>query len=525
MTPPSRSIAVVGAGPKGTYALDCLARELSAGRSPTPVALHVFEPHPWPGAGPVYDPEQPAFLRINYANRNIDMWASDSDGPSFVDWLERHSPQDAEPDHSAPRALVGRYLDEGFRTIISRLEAVATVHLRSEAVIDIATTEQGWQVRTAEHTTNVDEVLITTGHRSRSPEPSPLAGDGYIDSVYPISGSGIETIRPGSRVAVRGLGLTAIDAILALTEGRGGNFEYNGTDPIPTYRAGGLEPAVLVPYSRTGLLMTPKPWRDDDSTARHDRTHLTDALMASFDPVGTLAAVIGVDSFDSSPSQATPTTATGRGRAFCDEVRAAYDPDRTTAAARLGSTWRRLYPSIVDAVHLRCFDDHWARFHEMTVRMERLAFGPPAPNAARIAALVAAGVIDLRFAQDPTVTRSAAGFTLRSAKDMIVVDFVCNAVLPSAGVGDDATAPISGLLHRGHLRLHPSGGIDVDRYARALDRHGRPTRGLSVIGRMTQGATLGNDTLSRTLHNYPERWARLCTIAPERPNHVVSTHC
>ena len=57
---------------------------------------------------------------------------------------------------------------------------------------------------------------------------------------------------------MKGIGLTFIDAVLSLTEGRGGTFERM-PDGRLSYRASGGEPATILPFSRSGLPMAPKP--------------------------------------------------------------------------------------------------------------------------------------------------------------------------------------------------------------------------------------------------------------------------
>jgi hypothetical protein len=64
-------------------------------------------------------------------------------------------------------------------------------------------------------------------------------------------------IPAGAKVAMQGIGLTFIDAVLELTEGRGGRFE-RAADGTLSYKASGKEPKVIIPFSRTGLPMTPK---------------------------------------------------------------------------------------------------------------------------------------------------------------------------------------------------------------------------------------------------------------------------
>ena len=82
------------------------------------LSVDVYEPHPCPGAGPVYDPAQPPYLRMNFAADMVDMWPArdlDPERPSFSEW---RSGIDGESDEAYPsRALVGRYLAHGFRRV------------------------------------------------------------------------------------------------------------------------------------------------------------------------------------------------------------------------------------------------------------------------------------------------------------------------------------------------------------------------------------------------------------------------
>ena len=71
--PASVRVAIVGCGPKGLFALERLLAHAAAANGEE-LVIDVFEPHPAPGAGPVYDPDQPEFLRMNFSAAMIDMW-------------------------------------------------------------------------------------------------------------------------------------------------------------------------------------------------------------------------------------------------------------------------------------------------------------------------------------------------------------------------------------------------------------------------------------------------------------------
>ncbi|CAN0474178.1 unnamed protein product, partial [Phaeothamnion confervicola] len=103
-------VAIVGFGPKGLFALERLLHHLD-GRCR--IAVDAYEPHEAPGAGPVYDPCQPDYLRMNIAAERLDLWPGDNSAVpslerrSFGEWTGRRSPQGDE--RYPPRALVGRY--------------------------------------------------------------------------------------------------------------------------------------------------------------------------------------------------------------------------------------------------------------------------------------------------------------------------------------------------------------------------------------------------------------------------------
>jgi len=509
------AIGVVGAGPKGTYALDHLATRLEPERPDAAVDVHVFEPHRDLGAGPVYDVRQPHYLRLNYANDQVDMWKGAASGPSLVEWLQSHHPDLASAHDSAPRAVVGEYLCEGFERIVSRLERIAAIHLHRSTVSQIRRGNGRWTITSVDdQPVAVDSLLITTGHESRRPRRTGLEGPNYIGSIYPIAESGLDRIAAGSGVAVRGLGLTAIDVALALTEGRGGRFDHS-TAPIPTYRRSGNEPGVIAAYSRTGIPMTPKPWQVHAThvvaPAATIAQWCTDALRGAHEPVAALAAFLDEASSVPVADSTRAAAVDDPHRAVGHAVGVAFGTEPPTRDAALAEVWRGAYPSIVDAAVSRLFDEQWDELALLARRMERIAFGPPAVNAARFAALVEGGIVDLRAARNPRVSRTTSGFTLDTGIVTRRVDTLVNAVIAPPGVGGEPSPLFARLLDDGHVRRTGHGeGIDVDRDTRAIGRDGRPTPGLAVIGRMTDGATLGNDTLSRTLHDFPERWATTC---------------
>ena len=109
-----------------------------------------------------------------------------------------------------------------------------------------------------------------------------------------------------------------------------------------------------------------------------------------------------------------------------------------------GHAWRALYPAVVERLGgdgLRT--DDWRDFLRLAGELERLAFGPPPVNAAKLLALIEAGIVDLSHlrggrlaASGGTLLRSAAGE--RSVG--VVVDAVLAPPVPRAMAGCSPTS-------------------------------------------------------------------------------------
>lgn len=546
MNHPGHRLGVIGAGPKGLYCLERLATHLRWGHATLRPHIHIFEPHGSPGAGPVYDPAQPHYLRLNFANGHIDAWvrgdrpAGTISQPTFVEFLRAHHPDHARADGYAPRALVGEYLEATFSSVLASLREEAAVEVHRERVDQVVSHGERFEIRTPERRLVCDEVLVATGHESRR-APSPDGDPRPALGPYPIDQpGGIAAIEPGQSVAVRGLGLTAIDVALALTEGRGGAFvaEAPGAGRY-RYEPTPLSPRVIAPYSRTGRPMVPKDHPTSGPLAREsiDVAGETEALAAAADRsapealrmiegciVGTAARALALTARQPAATEhhiiahlahlmERRPLATGQAETELRQgVEVAHGLAEPEADWALGAAWKALYPAIVHLVSARPLDPVWPRFGHLAAEMERVAFGPPAENAARFLSLVDAGVVDLSMASRPMLSRHRQRSTLELEGAVLPVDHFVDAVLAPPGVDADPSPLFASLLDAGLVRTLPHApGIEVLGDGTCIGRSGEPTVGLAVVGRPTEGCVLGNDTLGRTLHDLPDRWARAAT--------------
>ncbi|KUL39705.1 FAD/NAD(P)-binding protein [Streptomyces regalis] len=317
-------VVVVGGGPMCTYALAHLAAVLPEAPPAARVRLVVFERGGRAGAGEVHSDAQPQTGYLNRVAGQIAFAPDESSDPprkllparlrpTFQEWCaERHArtqhPDFALRPHEVPRRYVhGLALRELFLRYVERLRGVpgVTVELRGTEVTDVTRTgaraedRDRFLLRSADgRELAADEILFVTGHSWNTPAPGSeeerlAAHAGYVPTPYPLADRLDErAVRPGRPVLVRGLGLTAIDVFLQLTEGRGGVFVADG-DAAPhglRYVPTGREPSVIVAVSPSGVPVSGRPLNakvGDPARLEHTGVFFTvDAVRALRSRVG-----------------------------------------------------------------------------------------------------------------------------------------------------------------------------------------------------------------------------------------------
>jgi uncharacterized NAD(P)/FAD-binding protein YdhS len=533
-------VAIVGFGPKGLHALERLLDHAHALGAADSLVIDLFEADPNPGAGPNYAPEQPDYLRMNFAADLIDLWWPESHAVppaaqrSFVRWRAPRGAVEAYP----PRAEVGRYLSDGFESLLRHAPRAATVRLRATPVEAVLANGPAWDVSCSGAVAGTyDEVLIATGHAPSSPTGLAAAWSHaarLVPRVFPVERWLTRSeVAPASAVAIRGFGLTFLDAAIALTEGRGGSFRPGRRSFELVYEPSPDQVALIAPLSRTGRPMLAKPGPDVtvglhelSAIALRGRAELA-ALDAPVDLCHDLLPILARTAGDSllaatgarcNPDEWFSNAATGvandEGSSAAEAIERSLEvgaglapPDLAWAVAH---AWRALYPAIVQRLGdggLRERD--WPAFQRLAAEMERVAFGPSPLNAAKLLALVEAGVVDLSLVHGAALVDRDGRTFLAGAAGEQAVDVVIDAVLPGPGAQPGHDPLLDGLVAAGHARIAAARrGLDVALDGSCRGRAGGLSPGLAAIGRPTEDAVIGNDTLSRTLHPLADRWAR-----------------
>ncbi|MGJ0204172.1 FAD/NAD(P)-binding protein [Leucobacter sp. gxy201] len=275
----SPSIAIIGAGVRGTAALGRIAARLNGGdpvRDPLAFDVHVIDEFP-AGSGRIWRAGQPRSLVMNTVPAQSTVFGDatlgfehDSPGPSFAEWCtrvadggiaadsaeEREAAAATRPWSFPSRALYGAYLRWAYAGFAASLPAGARLIEHRARATRVARTADGrFAVSLGADRITVDAVLLALGWLPRH------AGDGHdVPPANPID-QRIERLLPGETVAVRGVGMGFTDLLGLVTEERGGRYA-----PRPgasragelDYAPSGREP-VLIAGSRTALPFLAKP--------------------------------------------------------------------------------------------------------------------------------------------------------------------------------------------------------------------------------------------------------------------------
>lgn len=324
-------VCVVGAGPRGLSVLERLCA--NAGEAGRPVVVHLVDPYP-PGPGAVWRTDQPSELLMNTVASQVTLFTDDSvpcagpsvPGPSLYEWArtldgEAYPPpvlaeaRRLGPDTYPTRAFHGHYLEWVFRRLLHTAPTEVTVHTHRTTAIALADEDdrspggrQSVTLADGDRLTGLDAVVLALGHGQLTPSPEEQnlrsfaahhagtgsgsrvgAGVSYVGPANPADAD-LSGIRPGTPVALRGLGLNFFDQLALLTEGRGGTFKHNGEDGQSAglvYIPSGNEP-VLYAGSRRGVPYHSRGENEKGAMGRHHPRFLTPEVIAGLRqrPVG-----------------------------------------------------------------------------------------------------------------------------------------------------------------------------------------------------------------------------------------------
>jgi uncharacterized NAD(P)/FAD-binding protein YdhS len=245
------------------------------------IDLHVVEPGR-PGGG-IYSAPLPDHMILNTPCGQHSLYpfpAEDGEerhGLGFYEWLQAEGYhweglecRTGEPGPGAtpitphdflPRRVMGEYL--GWFYEVLRTEAPANVEIthHQACAVDVQRLAGGAErvVLDDGAVVVVDHVIMTTGH-VRGHHIKGRHGP-WVTEAYPVKAYR-DQVRPGEKVAVEGMALTAADVITGLTIGLGGSYVDLGEGRL-RYVPSGREPTVYL-FSRNGFPYCAKPFGAKD---------------------------------------------------------------------------------------------------------------------------------------------------------------------------------------------------------------------------------------------------------------------
>ncbi|PSM41420.1 FAD-binding protein [Streptomyces dioscori] len=291
------SVALVGAGPRGTSVLERLCASAPELLTPgTRLTVHVVDPSP-PGPGRVWRTAQPAELLMNTVASQVTLFTDDSvdcsgpirPGPGLHTWAGSHAVGPLGPDDYPTRAQYGRYLEWVFGEVVRGAPPalrIETHRARATRLDDAADGRQTLVLDNGRVLTGLAAVVLAQGHlpavadqtQERLSAHAERHGLRHVPPANPAD-LDLSPVLPGETVLLRGLGLNFFDHMALLTTGRGGRFVRTpaGTRYLPS----GREPR-LVAGSRRGI---PYQARGDNAKGpygRHLPLVLTPEVISTF---------------------------------------------------------------------------------------------------------------------------------------------------------------------------------------------------------------------------------------------------
>jgi hypothetical protein len=585
MNQEKKRIAIVGLGPKGLYGLERLLANLAQVDHPIPIEIHLFNKSDSFGAGEVYNPAQPPYLKMNYVNAYINMWPDQDPKPavphpkSYVEWLKLHAdefPTATETTFSS-RATVGRYLAEGFNELVENCPDHISIFKHVGDVIRIERGEERYSVcyktpaiGTEVEINKVDNMLIATGHACIN-DADLLPQASHIDFIYPVD-LRLKEVSAGSKVAIKGMGLTFIDAVLALTEGRGGKFheEENGS---LVYTKSGLEPELLFPFSKSGLPMIPRGNTYGKSSLApfyftQESVEFISTLEGKYDFERQLLPLIEQDftavyysklfsskglelevlkdyaevefqienfheqfpelprfDFHSFLEGTLPESELDKSTLEFIEmsIREAEIGIEKSAFAATADVWRHLSDFFNELYSYGGLKPQSQKtfLEKYAGHLNRITYGPPIENMKKIQAVAKAGVIDFSFSKNPEISK-ASNYTLSMNKEeQVSVDFLIDARIPKIQLHRCAGPLYENLLEQnliipyvnrleGCLDFRP-GCLAINEKGHPVDETGWANKAITFTGTPTEGLTYDNDSLSRKRNDFVSDWAKNLT--------------
>lgn len=574
MTPMIFTLAIVGAGPRGLFALECFLGALQDVPPSRPVRIAMFEESAHWGCGPVWRQDQAQGNWSNVTERVLvlperpQMQIGPITIPAFPSYhvwagLAYDRWPSERVDTFLPRGAIGKYFAERFRTMAKPLIDADALTLMNDRVDCLSLSGGAVAVTTRKGATLfAEQVLLTVGHQPTEADPQLTAWSRDVvqaphcllfTDAYPVETIVAELAgMTDVTIAVRGYGLATIDILRAIASEHGAFEIMDARTRAQRFSLAADAALKVAPFSLDGLTMGPKP--------------LTPAIDAQFAPTAaaleTLRAALSNRAAQQSATDADflldricpviaevflalaakPEGSPTRLEETCEIVRAwiadqtvthpsildvALPPeqiidaflDMATGAHPVtldycaGQVWRHCQSTIYAALsHGSLTDDVMAAVIALDEQMKRYAFGPPLESLQQIKALHAAGILDLRFLRDPDIDLREDGWTLSNGQEDVTATVMINAVLDAPKIRSVTSILLTKLLSDGAVEaVHDDLGVVTASDGLVVSASGAELP-IALLGRLSKGSVVGVDAILECFGSRPQAWADAAVV-------------
>lgn len=563
-------IGIIGMGPKGFLGFERLLANLES-ISKVKIEIHLFNLNRLFATGWIYDPQQPDYLKMNYPNIHISLQPLTAPSPildflSFSQWQAKQHGTNVEEENYkiASRAEVGAYFHHYFLRLMELAPKNITIHTYKNRVESIDKKGRNYLIYTSDtkfKSPYFYSLLITTGHSTSilSKKNENSSNENFVPFIYPIQEQ-LGSLPSNIIIACKGMGLTAIDSVLGLTEGRGGEFKLNAKKEW-SYIKSGEEPLKIYPFSLSGIPIIPrnpnpigsqksfffKRFIEDDTSKtkifdfekellplikqdilgeyyfqlfknydiflnlnqQFDRVeeeikefHLLHASEKKFKAADLFYPYFN----DKELNLELPRY----WRMWLAELKKNNSP--LVAAARtwknMSADFNKLYAAdrLTPSSKSKFIKKYFSLFN-------RISFGPPVINIKKMLAIGDLGLLDFSYAKNPTVINSNTS-TLTLNQCTTLFDILIDARIPR-GYNKDCKVLFNEINSKpifnydnAKLNFNHADTIMCNEQGNPLDEQGNPDTKITLYGTPTEGFLFDNDTLSRKRNDTVSLWAK-----------------
>lgn len=558
------SLAIIGFGPRGLYALESLFVTLSRKRDTIIPKVAIIESQSEIGCGSAWSIHQPDANTINISDRDLvelpERKSISGEGyniasfPSFIDWVRvnyQHQLDD-QKDFYFNRNVMGQYLNQRAITIVDPLIQQGIVTLINARATNLIIQNQITEIYFEDFkhpTIQSQHTLLTTGHlpeeKSKQDEEFSQHAN-QIDKIFyihnPYSEKAYQHYNQFKSVAIKGMGLSMIDIVHLCIARLKGEFKTSNQEPFLSYEHNSNADLKLYPFSLDGLPVIPKPLgkkvdqhfavekevidnlKKKLQTLQESPQHLKiENLLApiveviqiiyeqlDYDDTNTDIHSLILDwlmgeKVDSTLWLDTDLETVDYLKQAC---LMACGSIPFTLDYTIGQVWRQLQPTLYSIfTHSDLTPDLQSEFIKIDELTKRYSYGPPIERVLQLIALSDCGILDFSLASDPTIIENKNGWVLKNKSIEKEVHAMVNGVLASPDLKNIKDPLIKGMFSTNCLEsFHKELGIKTSSQARVLTEKDTALE-ISVLGRNAKGSEYGVDAILECFSTETNNWS------------------